>query len=145
MSSNAPTEATLTVNLGVTTGASSSTTDTGATVRQTRLDMKGMFQQFVSDIEDKADQFKPTYILSAIIQIAQEANAKVQTIPVIQFVKEIVNGDDNLIELFKTQKIGAKHTHSVATLDLFSNDEHLQNYIDAHNNRAKRSTCTCLF
>jgi hypothetical protein len=140
MSSNAPTEATITVNLGTTGGSSS---DTGATVRQTLLDMKSTFKQFISDIEDKADQFKPSYILSAIIQIAEEAHAKVESIPVIQFVKEIVTGEDNLIEELQSKKIGAKHTHSVYEMDLFSNDEHLQNYIDAHNNRAKRVTCYC--
>jgi hypothetical protein len=123
--------------------ASDSTTSSTSKPREVLSLLKSTFSKWTASIEEEADDFKPWKIMSAIIQIAQEANMLLPSTLIIDFVKEIIHGDDHLTDLFKTSIIGSKFIEAAQNFEFLQNDDELQHEIDNHIIRAHKSGFCC--
>ena len=112
-------------------------------IKEVLISLKSTFSKFISSIENAKDEAKPNTIMSAIIQVAEQAHIQLLAVSITDFVKEIVVGEEEFINLLKSSNIGDKFFEAVSSLDFFldGNEEDLKNYIDAHINRATPSCC----
>lgn len=109
------------------------------------LGMKSTFKSYISSIEGVVDSVKPSMIVSAIIQVANEAHTLVGSISISTFAKEIANDTDELMNFFKSEKIGSGVLEQASSFSIFAEGQlsELENYIQVHLIKATQSCMVC--
>lgn len=143
--------------IAVTINANGSTQDTpakqdnqpitSASKSDVLKSLESTFKSFIPSIEKAQNEHKEKHILSALIQVAEDAYAVCSKFSIADYATEIATGEDDLIQWFKSDNIKGAFIEAVSSYEMFleENRLQLQAYIDAHLIKAMRDGCfSCL-